>query len=209
MPSPTRTAQQPRARGRTCTHVSPADAIIVLGGGVRRDGALTTVSRARVESALELYRAGVAPRFIMTGKCGLFRKKPVSEALAMAEFARTHNVPEGHILIEDHARDTLGNACHTRDRYLAPARWRRLHIVTSDFHRKRAETLFRAALGSGYTCEFTMVASGFTRAELALRLWEPLKPVRLALLQRSWTGDLHARKSAPAEIEAISTNGAP
>src|SRR5262245_17797586 len=114
MPTTTSPAQSP--------HLSPADAIIVLGGGVRRDGVLTTVSRARVERALELYRAGVAPRLIMTGKCGLFLKKPVSEARAMAEFARTRDVPESHILIEDHARDTLGNACHTRDRYLAPTR---------------------------------------------------------------------------------------
>ena len=203
MPSTTRTAPTLAAKAST------ADVIIVLGGGVQRNGALTIVSRARVERTLELYRAGVAPRLIMTGKCGFFLKKPISEAAAMAEFARQHSVPAKAILIEEHARDTLGNACFTREHFLAPNDWRRVHIVTSDFHARRAEALFRAALGTGYDCVVSTVTSGISSVEIALRVLEPIKPIRLALLQRAWAGALHARSSAPIVRNPISMKGAP
>ena len=152
-----------------------ADAIIVLGGGVRYDGTLTAVSRARVECAIGLYRAGVAARLIMTGKSGLLLSKPLSEAGAMAAHAYRHKVPASALLVEEQARDTFGNARYTRERYLAPNSWRRVHIVTSHFHRRRAEVLFRAVLGRAYECSFTLVASGTTPAEIALRLLEPIK----------------------------------
>src|SRR5688572_16338100 len=142
----------PAPAPETQAKASPADVIIVLGGGVRRDGTLTVVSRARVEHALALYRIGVAPRLIMTGKCGFFLKKPVTEAASMAGYARQHNIPADAILIEEHARHTLGNACLTREHFLAPNHWRRVHIVTSDFHARRAEALFCAALGADYDC---------------------------------------------------------
>ena len=158
-----------------------SDAIIVLGGGVRYDGSLTAVSRARVERALELYRAGLAPRLIMTGKSGFFLRKPISEAAAMAALARARNVPAGALLVEDQARDTFGNARYTHQRYLAPNRWQRVHIVTSHFHRRRAKVLFRAVLGSDFKCSFSVIASGVTPAELVLRVLEPLK-VKVASL---------------------------
>ena len=181
MPSAEDSAQPPHARAGL---VLPADVIIVLGGGVRRDGTLTVVSRARVEHALDLYRAGVAPRLIMTGRHGAFLKKPISEAHAMATLARAAGVPDHAILIEDNARDTLGNACFTRDHHLAPNQWRRVHVVTSDFHRKRAYALFCIALGADYKCVFSAIPSGFTRTELVLRLLEPIKPIKLALFVR-------------------------
>ena len=152
-----------------------ADAILVLGGGVRYDGTLSAVSRARVECAIGLYRAGVAPRLIMTGKSGLLLSKPLSEAGVMAAHARAYDVPASALLVEEQARDTLGNARFTREHYLAPNAWRRVHIVTSHFHRRRAEILFRAVLGRDYECSFTLVASGSTPAEIALRLLEPIK----------------------------------
>ena len=153
----------------------PADAIIVLGGGIHRDGTLTNVSQARVQRALELYCQGVAPRLIMTGRCGAFFRKPVGEAVAMAALARANELPAQTVLVEEAARDTLGNALFTRDRHLAPNGWSRVHVVTSDFHYRRAATLFRDVLGAGYQYSFSLVASGNSRSEIALRLLEPIK----------------------------------
>ena len=142
---------------------------------MRYDGTLTAVSRSRVECALSLYHAGIAPRLIMTGKSGFVLPKPVSEAEALARHARARGVPEGALVIEDHARDTLGNARHTLERYLRPNHWRRVRIVTSAFHERRAAAVFRAVLGSEYEHSFTVVPSGVTPAELVLRLLEPVK----------------------------------
>jgi uncharacterized SAM-binding protein YcdF (DUF218 family) len=111
----------------------------------------------------------------MTGRSGFVLAKPVSEAEAMAAHARAQDVPDSALVIEDHARDTFGNARHTRERYLAPNLWRRVHVVTSDFHHRRANVVFRSVLGSEYECSFTLVPSGATPAELVLRLLEPVK----------------------------------
>jgi hypothetical protein len=44
---------------------------VVLGGGVHPDGTLPRVARARVERAVELFECGIAPRIILSGRCGL------------------------------------------------------------------------------------------------------------------------------------------
>lgn len=158
-----------------------ADVIIVLGGGIRRDGSLTAVSRARVVRAAELYQEGVASRLILTGRCGVFLHKQVSEASAMHTHARGLGVPADALLLEEQARNTLGNARFTRELFLAPNGWYRVRIVTSDFHARRAESLFRSALGGSYDVSMSTASSGSTFDELALRILEPIKLLGLLL----------------------------
>ena len=43
-----------------------ADAIVVLGGGINPDSSLPQVACARVDRAIELYHAGIAPRIILS-----------------------------------------------------------------------------------------------------------------------------------------------
>jgi vancomycin permeability regulator SanA len=58
---------------------------VVLGGGINPDGTLPTVAQARVQRAVELFHAGIAPRLILSGRCGLTEPEPVvTEAAAMA-----------------------------------------------------------------------------------------------------------------------------
>lgn len=155
-----------------------ADVIIVLGGGIRRDGSLTAVSRARIERAAALYHEGVAPRLVLTGRCGAFISKPVSEASAMHTYACALGVPAGVLLLEEQARNTLGNARFTRELFLVPNGWFSLRIVTSDFHARRAESVFRAALGATYDVTVSTASTGSTLDELLLRLLEPIKLLR-------------------------------
>ena len=153
-----------------------ADAIVVLGGGVEQDGALPTLSRTRVERAVELYHAGVAPRMILSGRCGLSAPEPaVTEAAAMAAYAREHGVPAEALLLEEEARDTLGNAYFTRELFLAPNGWRSIRVVTSDFHLSRAAWVFRKILGAQYDFSFVSASSGFPPRELIVRALEECK----------------------------------
>lgn len=142
---------------------------------MRRDGSLTVVSRARVERASELYHEGLAPRLILTGRYGALFSKPVSEASAMYRQASVYGVPADALLLEEDARNTLGNARCTRERYLAPNRWHRVRVVTSDFHARRAASLFRLVLGDVYDVSFSEVPTGTTFDERALRLLERIK----------------------------------
>ena len=128
-----------------------ADAIVVLGGGVHPDGTLPLVARRRVERAVELFEGGVAPRLILSGRCGLgVVHAPVTEAAAMAAHAASFGVPAGALLLEEDAKDTLGNAYFTWARYLEPNGWSSIRVVTSDFHLSRAAMVFRKILGPGY-----------------------------------------------------------
>jgi uncharacterized SAM-binding protein YcdF (DUF218 family) len=95
----------------------PADAIVVLGAA-QYDGRPSPVFRARLDHAISLYRAGVAPHLIVTGG-----KRPgdrTTEAAVARRYAIDHGVPAEAIFGEDEARNTLdslravGRAMHDR-----------------------------------------------------------------------------------------------
>lgn len=153
-----------------------ADAIVVLGGGVLPDGTLPPVARARVERGVELFEWGVAPRLILSGRCGLNGPEPaVTEAAAMAAYAAGFGVPRTALFLEDDAKDTLGNAYFTRARFLEPNDWTSIRVVTSDFHLSRAAWVFRKILGPGYDVSFVSAPSGLSPRELIDRALEECK----------------------------------
>ena len=74
-----------------------ADAIIVLGAA-QYDGKPSPVLRARLDHAIELHNAGMAPMLIVTGGVGV--GDTVSEAEVSQRYARKAGIPEGKILVE-------------------------------------------------------------------------------------------------------------
>jgi uncharacterized SAM-binding protein YcdF (DUF218 family) len=99
-----------------------ADAIVVLGAA-QYDGRPSPVFRARLEHAVALYKAGVAPYLVVTG--GKAQGDRTTEAAAARTFAVARGVPASAILIEDRGRTTLESlravASLLRDRELASA----------------------------------------------------------------------------------------
>lgn len=162
-----------------------ADAIVVLGGGVEEDGALTWASCTRVAQAAEVYRAGVAPRLILSGRCSLGQdpEPEVTEASAMADLAVLLGVPREAMHLEEESRDTLGNAYFTRERLLEPNGWRRIRVVTSDFHLSRAAWVFRKILGGEYDFSFVSAFSGLDPGELIARV---LEECRVSIFLNEW-----------------------
>jgi hypothetical protein len=147
------------------------DAIVVLGRGVRDDGSLGQIARARVDSALEIFRHGVARRMIFSGRHGLTANDapPATEAAAMAAYAISRGLPRKSILLEEESRDTIGNAWFVRTRFLDPNGWTSLRVVTSDFHVPRAGWVFRKVLGPGFDVAFTPVSSERFGSTIAVR----------------------------------------
>jgi uncharacterized SAM-binding protein YcdF (DUF218 family) len=82
----------------------PANAIVVMGAA-QYDGRPSPVFAARLEHAVELYRAGVAPRLIVTG--GKQEGDRTTEAASARAYAIAHGVPQDAILVEDKSRTTL------------------------------------------------------------------------------------------------------
>jgi uncharacterized SAM-binding protein YcdF (DUF218 family) len=82
----------------------PADAIVVLGAA-QYDGRPSPLFKARLDHAVELYKAGIAPRLILTG--GKATGDRTTEAASASAYAIDHGVPAGAILLDEHSRTTL------------------------------------------------------------------------------------------------------
>jgi uncharacterized SAM-binding protein YcdF (DUF218 family) len=82
----------------------PADAIVVMGAA-QYDGRPSPVFAARLDHAVELFRAGVAPRLVVTG--GKADGDRTTEAAAARAYAVSRGVPADAILAEDRSRTTL------------------------------------------------------------------------------------------------------
>ena len=82
----------------------PADAIVVLGAA-QYNGRPSPVFEARLDHAIALYRAGIAPVLVVTG--GKLPGDRTTEAAAARTYALANGVPDGAILVEDRGRTTL------------------------------------------------------------------------------------------------------
>ncbi len=123
---------------RTDPRLGPADAIVVLGGGIELDGALMSHSLYRVMHGVRLYKAGLAPLIVFSGAAFGGR---VAEADAAAQFARDLGVPGERILTEPSPRTTREEAARISQRFQSRA-IRRILLVTDSEHLARAAPLF-------------------------------------------------------------------
>ncbi len=121
----------------------PADAIVVLGYGppVDQSGEVSPELRRRVDKGGELYKADLAPVMIMTGGNTY---KDYYESEVMKRVAVSGGVPADAIICERRAMDTIGNARYTAE-IMSERGMESCIVVSSPYHLKRAEKLFRAA----------------------------------------------------------------
>ena len=128
--------------------VMRGDVILVLGSGIMKDGSLPPRAKERVAKAVDLYKKGLASKILMSGRhtFKLLEKPKTTEAKSMQEFAKTLGVEDKDIFIEENSMDTVGNAYFSKLFYLDPNRWKKIIVVTSDFHVKRSKFLFEKIL---------------------------------------------------------------
>jgi uncharacterized SAM-binding protein YcdF (DUF218 family) len=110
-----------------------ADVIVVISGDE---------SQARLGEGIRLYRAGWAPKLILSGAA---QDGVLSNARAMELTARELGVPPGAMLLEPQAMDTFGNAVYTR-RIMVEQGMRSAILVTSPYHLHRATLTFQSVL---------------------------------------------------------------
>jgi uncharacterized SAM-binding protein YcdF (DUF218 family) len=122
----------------------PADAIVVMGAA-QYNGRPSRVFAARLDHAVSLYLAGVAPRLVLTG--GKAEGDRTTEAAAGRAFAIGLGVPEEDILMEDQSRTTLESIRAVSD--LLDASGARNAIFVSD--RPHMLRVLRMAADEGVT----------------------------------------------------------
>jgi uncharacterized SAM-binding protein YcdF (DUF218 family) len=122
-----------------------ADAILVLGGATRGDTHFSSLGDMnqqadRLLHAVRLFQAGKAPVIVLSGGA---RPGARPEAQLMQEILQVMGVPEEAIVTEEASRDTYENALYSRT-VLSRRGIERVLLVTSAFHMRRAEAVFRA-----------------------------------------------------------------
>lgn len=132
------------------------DTIIVLGGGVPETVSDPPVyTKARCKVAAQVYKsvqtrnqslrilalsAGTAHLPQLISPDGL----PVWESTASASYLMNElEVPSEHIYVETTSYDTISNAFFTRTNFCDINNWKKLLIVTNDFHMKRTMYIFQ------------------------------------------------------------------
>jgi uncharacterized SAM-binding protein YcdF (DUF218 family) len=117
----------------------PVEAIVVLGTA-QFNGRPGPVLRARLERALELYEAGMAPLIVVTG--GRAPGDQFTEAEAGEAWLLERGVPAGAILLENEGRDSWqsmrGVAALLNERRLD-----RVLLVSDGFHLLRLKLMAR------------------------------------------------------------------
>jgi uncharacterized SAM-binding protein YcdF (DUF218 family) len=172
--------------------IEPADIIIVIG-----DDDFTA---DRAKQAAALFRAGWAPQILASGR---MLRPYASIADYMARDLESDGVPPSAILRFSHRADD------TRDeaeglRVLAEQKgWRRILLVTSNYHTRRARYIFRKVLPASVRLEIASAPD----AEFDPATWWESRPARkrffletVGYLQAVW--ELHRPRSGTPSAAA-------
>ncbi|WP_130416597.1 SanA/YdcF family protein [Xylanimonas ulmi] len=113
----------------------PADAVIVLGAGLRADGTPSPFLRRRLAVAADLYRRGVAPRVILSGDA---HERPDGTAYdepgSMRDWIVGLGVPAGALVLDREGFETTATCRRAHEVYGVRA----AVVVTQDYHLPRA-----------------------------------------------------------------------
>lgn len=145
------------AWGRAGAPEGRYDAIIVAGCRVYPDGNPSPTLQHRAALAVELWKAGVAPKVVFTG--GLDEEvreawgdAGPTEAAAAARWAEERGLPASAVVLEDRSTSTEENAAFAA----RLVRAERVVVVTDAYHTFRARRVFDRHFG-----EVTAVGSTY------------------------------------------------
>jgi uncharacterized SAM-binding protein YcdF (DUF218 family) len=127
-----------------------ADLIIVLGGGISKEGILPKWVHSRLIKASSLYKNGISELLLLSGKGR--DDFHVTEASAMKEVLLNEGFGTDNILLEQLSKDTLQNAFYSRVIHIDPLNLNSAIIITSKFHNDRTKLIFDNVLGDTTKC---------------------------------------------------------
>ena len=92
------------------TQQTKFDVILVLGNPAADNGSITPLAQSRVLEGIRQYRAGAAPRILMTG--GAVRNQFI-ESQVMMRYAHAQGVPISALFTEAESHNTIQNAYYS------------------------------------------------------------------------------------------------
>ena len=129
------------------------DAIIVLGGfswyNQELDRIIFTSAADRIMQAIQLYKAGVAPKLVLSSGSGSVTYPDFKEGTRILPYLRKIGIPDSALVIENESKNTWENARLTAKLLKNEAPGGRYLLVTSALHMRRSIACFSKA---GVTC---------------------------------------------------------
>lgn len=125
------------------THNTPLthfDTLIVLGYPALGDGTPSPEMRERVLEGVRQYQAGIAPRILFTGGAA---HNAFTESDVMAKLAAQQGVPQGDILRDSQAQNTIQNIYYSAQ-LMRRRGWTSAEIISTGYHLPRAGLIVNA-----------------------------------------------------------------
>ena len=108
-----------------------ADCILILGAGVYDDGTPMPMLLERLNTGLEIYKNGAAPKIIVSGDHG---RKDYDEVNVMKNWLIDNGVPSEDIFMDHAGFSTYESMYRMRDIFLVNS----MIVVTQEYHQYRA-----------------------------------------------------------------------
>ncbi len=147
--------------------LAPADAVVVLGGGLGADGEMGVASLKRAVRGLELYQLGYAPLLALLGPKSVENYR--SEASLRRLLALTMRIPPEDIVTESRGLTTRDEA-RLMNEVLSPMGVRRILLVSDSQHLIRARALFENEGFEVLTAPADTIANGSSGPTARLKL---------------------------------------
>lgn len=152
--------------------------IVILGGGINKEGELSQLIKPRLKKAVEIFRKKKDNKILVCGKYSFLYPKeflpPRTEAEAMKEYLLKLGLPKENIYLESKSKDTISNAYYAKKLYFIPQKEKRVIVITSEFHLERTKFIFKKIFGPDYQIQFISVCSLF-KGEKAKKIIEKEK----------------------------------
>ncbi len=120
-----------------------ADCILVLGAGLKADGTPNHMLQDRLDKGIELYRAGAAPKLLLSGDNG---QEEYDEVNAMKVYMLNAGIPSEDVFMDHAGFSTYESMYRARDIFLV----KKAIIITQEYHQYRALYMARGLGIEGY-----------------------------------------------------------
>jgi len=119
----------------------PGDVVVVFGAQVHDDGRPSTSLSDRMDTAVELYKAGLVERVFVSGGVG---DSGYNEALVMNDMAVDAGVPAEDVVVDSNGVSTDATVTDTVP-FFGDKGWRRILAVSQFYHLPRIKLAYQRA----------------------------------------------------------------
>jgi uncharacterized SAM-binding protein YcdF (DUF218 family) len=169
------------------TKVKHYDAAIILTGITNKDKSpedrvYTNKGADRILQPVRLYKEGFVKKIIISGGSGSLTREETSESEDLKTILVCSGIPQSDILLEEKSRNTHENAVFTKALLKQHPEFKKLLLVTSAFHIRRASGCFKneGIKADAFSVDFYTTDRSFAFADLivpqeyCLYLWQKL-----------------------------------